>query len=173
LPAWDPASISWTCWRPYTHLRIAVDVTQSARQALHASSRVALLGVRRHKIDTSIWKDKRKAALNQVRTRVLAEHVGGLTKPDLFQVTQRDRSDTWCTTVQYKTPRKGSATSGEVSPPLPRHCKLAQSCEMKNARSSALPLRPYLQTGGRGGGGGEGQRVKKGNGGVGDEAVCT
>ena len=46
--------------------------------------RVALAGVGRDKVYTSIRKDKGKAALNEIRTGVLPEHVGGLPKADLF-----------------------------------------------------------------------------------------
>ena len=62
--------------------------------------RVALLRAGRDKINASIRKYKRKAALNEVRTGVLAKHVGGLTQSDLFHISQGHGRDTWHNLLQ-------------------------------------------------------------------------
>jgi hypothetical protein len=62
--------------------------------------RVALLRVRGDKVDASVGKDKRKTALNEIMTGILAENVSGLAQADFLHFAQRNRSNAWRKVLQ-------------------------------------------------------------------------
>lgn len=84
----------------YPTVRHMSRVTRHALQVTR-HPRVALLRVRCNKVDASIGKNKRKAALNEIVSRVLAEHVGGLTKANFLHFSKGNRRHTFVKASQH------------------------------------------------------------------------